>query len=63
MPVHPTFIPIPIPVDDCLVDEEFDIFDIAPSQNVPPDMERLALVCDNVIWDKSNDDGDDMELL
>lgn len=40
-------------VDDFLLDEEFDSFDMGSSRNSVPDMEVLALACDNVMWDKS----------
>ena len=55
MPAHPIPVYIPVSIDSCLVDEEFDIFDITPPRKQRHDIGPLTLVCDNS-WDDRDDD-------
>jgi len=57
MPAHPMPTYIPVSIDNCLVDEEFDMFDISAPYNQKRNIGRPALVCkDATDWDEFDEE-------
>ena len=52
MPAHPVpapvYIPIPMPMDNGLLDEDFDIFEITQPCNRKPDTGQREFLCKNL---------------
>ena len=51
MRAHPSPSLPPRPLEDFLIDEEFDIMDMPPAYNRTPPVRRLVLVCGHEDWD------------
>ena len=54
MPAHPAPAPvyIPMPMDICLLDEEFDVFEITQPGDRQPGIGQPIVLCDDSAWDE-----------
>jgi len=54
MPAHPAPTPvyIPMPMDICLLDEEFDVFEITRPSNRQLVIGQDIVLCDDSDWDE-----------
>ncbi len=56
MPAYHIPTQVSVPIDEFLLDEEFDIFEITPERSRKSGMVRAILICDEKSWDEFDDD-------